>query len=145
MPAKNKPVKSVPMRAITLAAIVVAVLGVVLWRWSGRTRAQEAKPAAAATYVGQERCAQCHAEQVQAWRTSHHAQAMQVANDSTVLGNFHDAHFAKDGVTSTFFKKDSKFYVRTDGPDGKPQDFDLASPFESIRCSSIWFPSPTVE
>ena len=50
---------------------------------------------------------------------------MQVAGDSTVLGNFHDSPFTKDGVTSTFFKNDAKFYVDTDGPDGKPQNFDL--------------------
>ncbi len=54
---------------------------------------------------------------------------MQVANDSTVLGNFNNARFAKDGVTSSFFKKDGKFYVHSDGPDGKPQDFDLAYTF----------------
>src|SRR5271165_2536782 len=142
MPAKNKPVKSVPMRAITLAAIVVAVLGVVLWRWSGRTRAQEAKPAAAATYVGQERCAQCHAEQVQAWRTSHHAQAMQVASDSTVLGNFNDAHFTSDGEASSFFKKDGKFYVRTDGPDGKPQDYNLPYTFGVSPLQQYLVPFP---
>ena len=55
--------------------------------------------------------------------TSHHALAMQTANDASVLGNFKDAQFTKDGVTSSFFKKDSKFYVHTEGPDGKPQDY----------------------
>lgn len=142
MRAKNKPAKSVPMRAIALGGIVVAVLGVVLWRWSGGTRAQEAKPAAAATYVGQERCAQCHAEQVQAWRTSHHAQAMQVANDSTVLGNFNDAHFTGEGEPSSFFKKDSKYYVRTDGPDGKPQDYDLPYTFGVSPLQQYLVPFP---
>ena len=36
------------------------------------------------------------------------------ATDSTVLGNFSDKQFTNSGVTSTFFKKDGKFYVRTD-------------------------------
>ncbi|MGA3317960.1 MAG: tetratricopeptide repeat protein [Candidatus Korobacteraceae bacterium] len=88
------------------------------------------KPAAAiAIYVGEERCAQCHAEQVQAWRTSHHAKAMQVASDSSVLGDFNNARFAKHGVTSSFSKKGGKFYVRTDGPDGKLQDYELPYTF----------------
>lgn len=54
---------------------------------------------------------------------------MQVATDSTVLGSFNDAHFTKDGVTSRLFKTDAKFHVNTEGPDGKPQDFDLPYTF----------------
>src|SRR5665811_344079 len=142
MRAKNNPKKPVPMLAITVAVLVAAVCAVVAWRWSTRVHGQETKKASSSTsaaYVGQERCARCHAEQEQAWRTSHHAQAMQVANDSTVLGNFNDARFAKDGVTSSFLKKDGKFYVRTDGPDGKPQDYDLpytfgVSPLQQYFC-----------
>ena len=78
-----------PKRAMILGAVVVTLLVVVLWRW------HRPKPPSVATYVGQQRCAQCHKGQVQAWRTSHHAQAMQAANDSTVLGNFSDAHFVE--------------------------------------------------
>ena len=118
---------SVPARAIVLGAIAIAVLIVILvvvvWRW------QQAKPAAVATYVGEERCAQCHAQEAQAWRMSHHAQAMRVADDSTVLGNFNGANFAKDGVSSSFFKKDNKFYVRTDGPDRTQQDYEITCTF----------------
>jgi tetratricopeptide (TPR) repeat protein len=84
---------------------------------------------AVATYVGEERCAQCHTEQVEAWRTSHHAQAMQVASDTSVLGDFNNAHFAKGSERSSFFKKDAKFYVRTDGLDGKQQDYELPYTF----------------
>ena len=54
---------------------------------------------------------------------------MQVASDSTVLGNFRDSHFARDGVASTFFRKDAKFQVNTEGPEGKPQVFDLPYTF----------------
>jgi tetratricopeptide (TPR) repeat protein len=54
---------------------------------------------------------------------------MQIANDTTVLGNFKGAKFSKDGVTSSFFTKNGKFYVRTDGPDGQLHDFDLTYTF----------------
>jgi len=100
-----------------------------LWRSSVGTAAKQLAPTKTATYVGAERCAQCHEEQTKTWRNSHHAQAMQLTSDSTVLGNFNDAHFTKGGVTSSFFKKDGKFEVRTDGPDGKPQDYEFPYTF----------------
>ena len=115
---------------IGVGVVVAALCTVGVWRWSAAAHPPGMKPTTAvATYVGEERCAQCHAEQVQAWRTSYHAQAMQVASDSSVLGDFNNAHFAKDGVTSSFFKKDAKFYVRTDDPDGKRQDYELPYTF----------------
>src|SRR5208283_1198004 len=144
MRAKSKPGKSRSFGAIIVGIIVAALCAVGVWRWSVGVYGREAKPAAGASaaYVGQERCAQCHAQQVQAWRSSHHAQAMQVANDSTVLGNFNDAHFAKDSVTSSFFKRDSKFYVRTDGPDGKPQDYDFPYTFGASPLQQYLVPFP---
>jgi tetratricopeptide (TPR) repeat protein len=126
-----------------LAVVVVAaVLGVVLWRSSARSDARQAAPAQTATYVGAERCASCHAEETKLWRASHHAQAMQVASDSTVLGNFNEAHVTKDGVTSRFFKKDAKFQVNTEGPDGKPQDFDLPYTFGIAPLQQYLVPFP---
>ena len=141
-PDKKKPSRPASLRIVVLGLIAASVLGVVLWRWTARVRGQEAGPASTATYVGQERCGQCHAEQAQAWRTSHHAQAMQVASDSTVLGNFSDAHFTKDGVTSTFFQKDGKFHVNTEGPDAKPQDFDLPYTFGVAPLQQYLVPFP---
>jgi hypothetical protein len=44
--------------------------------------------------------------------------AMQPATESTVLGDFNDVSFSYAGITSTFFRRDGKFMVRTDGPDG---------------------------
>ena len=54
---------------------------------------------------------------------------MQVADDKSVLGDFHDAHFRKGDVDSTFFRRDGKFYVRTDGPDGALADFEIKYTF----------------
>ena len=47
----------------------------------------------------------------------------------TVLGDFNDASFSYNGVTSTFFKKDGGYFVRTEGPDGEMQDFEIAYTF----------------
>jgi tetratricopeptide (TPR) repeat protein len=145
MRAKNQPKKPFPVGAIMVAVVIAAICAVVAWRWTTRAHGEEAgsaSTASSAAYVGQERCAQCHAEQVKAWKTSHHALAMQVANDSTVLGNFNNAQFSNDGVSSSFFKKDGKFSVRTDGPDGKPQDYDLPYTFGVSPLQQYLVPFP---
>jgi tetratricopeptide (TPR) repeat protein len=54
---------------------------------------------------------------------------MQLAAASTVLGNFHNASFSNNGITSTFFRRDSKFIVRTDGPDGALHDYEIKYTF----------------
>jgi hypothetical protein len=54
---------------------------------------------------------------------------MQVASEETVLGNFNNAKFTYSGVTSTFYKRDGKFFVRTDGPDGKLRKYEISYTF----------------
>jgi predicted CXXCH cytochrome family protein len=54
---------------------------------------------------------------------------MQPATDQAVLGNFDQASITHRGVTSTFFRRGGKFLVRTDGPDGKLGEFELAYTF----------------
>ncbi len=54
---------------------------------------------------------------------------MQVANDASVLGNFSDAKFTYAGTTSTFSKRDGKFIVTTDGPDGQLHDYEIGYTF----------------
>jgi tetratricopeptide (TPR) repeat protein len=124
-------------------AVVVAacILGILSWRSSANKSSKQGAPAQTATYVGAERCASCHEEQTKLWRSSHHAKAMQVASDTTVLGNFDAAQFTKDGVTSTFFKKDAKFHVNTEGSGGNPQDFDLPYTFGLYPLQQYLVPS----
>jgi len=87
-----------------------------------------AKPAPA-TYVGAKSCVQCHARDYDAWKGSHHALAMLKATGESVLGDFNDAEFKYGDVTSRFFKRDGKFMVRTDGPDGKPAEYEIKYTF----------------
>mgnify|MGYP003396908604 FL=1 len=93
--------------------------------------AGQAKPVAvaAATYVGSEACGSCHTAEFADWQQSQHAKAMQHANADTVLGNFNDVRFEYNGITSRFFKRDGKFFVNTDGPDGKLADFEIKYTF----------------
>ena len=54
---------------------------------------------------------------------------MQEANFGSVRGNFDGATFTAHGITSTFTKRNRKFIVRTDGPDGELRDFEIAYTF----------------
>jgi len=81
------------------------------------------------TYVGARACAGCHASEHAEWAESDHARAMQVAGETTVLGDFADRRFVHDGITSTFFRREGRFMVRTDGPDGKLDDFEIKYTF----------------
>lgn len=82
-----------------------------------------------ATYVGRQACAGCHQREHDLWTGSHHDLAMQVANEETVLGNFNNATITHFGITSTFYERDGKFYVRTDGPDGTLQEYEVRYAF----------------
>jgi predicted CXXCH cytochrome family protein len=113
----------------TVAILAIAIGG---WWWhSGRPPAGGGTPSGgpAATYVGQQACGQCHQQAAQRWRGSHHDLAMQPPTGATVAGDFNDARFTYAGVTSTFSRRDGKFVVRTDGPDGKLADYDVKYTF----------------
>jgi predicted CXXCH cytochrome family protein len=90
-------------------------------------RAADAKQAAV-QFVGRAACTSCHAAEAKAWQGSHHDLAMQEAGDATVLGNFKDTEF-RAGVVTRFFRKDGRYIVRTDGPDGKLHDYEVKYTF----------------
>ena len=113
---------------VVLALGLAAGLAALSWRTATRS-AQPVASAAAATYVGGQTCAGCHREQYESWKTSDHALAMQPADGKTVLGNFDNARFTKDGVTSIFFTREGQYFVRTDGPDGALRDYRIAYTF----------------
>jgi len=83
----------------------------------------------AADYVGGRVCRDCHAPEYSAWQGSHHDLAMQVASEETVLGDFDNASLLHFGVTTSFYRKDGRFMVRTEGPDGKLQDYEIKYTF----------------
>ncbi len=80
-------------------------------------------------YLGDANCASCHSEEFQDWKGSHHDMAMQEASPSTILGDFDNASFESNGVTSNFFKKGQQFFVKTEGADGTPQEFEVLYTF----------------
>jgi len=118
----------------TGAAVVLAIAAGGWWWHSGRlpwASLAGPSPAArvAASYVGQPVCGQCHQQAAERWRTSHHDLAMQPPTDASVVGDFNNTRFSYGGVTSTFSRRDGKFVVRTDGPDGTLNDYDVKYTF----------------
>jgi tetratricopeptide (TPR) repeat protein len=123
------------LRVFADATAVLAIVSTVLAAAPTPVRAQGSaagKPPQQvqhADFVGAPVCGQCHAAELKAWSASHHQAAMLEATVESVLGDFSDARLAHHGMESSFFRRDGKFVVRTDGPDGKPADYEIAYTF----------------
>ena len=89
-------------------------------------------PTIAADYVGRDKCQSCHETEYQSWKNSHHDLAMDHANSKTVLGDFSNTSFKYAGITSKVYKKNDKYMIRTDGPDGKLHDYEIRYTFGVI-------------
>jgi predicted CXXCH cytochrome family protein len=82
-----------------------------------------------ARYVGREVCRPCHAAEYEAFAGSDHDLAMDVATEETVLGDFGGTSFTHLGVTSTFSRRNGRFFATTEGPEGVPGDFEVRYTF----------------
>lgn len=98
--------------------------------------------AAPPTFVGRARCEPCHAEETRRWTGSHHDLAMQEATEETVLGRFDGTTFTQHGVTTTFARRDGKFVMRTDGPGGSLEEFEVAYTFGVAPLQQYLLPLP---
>ena len=106
-------------RVLLVLAVAAVAIGL-LWAFGGHET--DLPPA---TYVPRGQCIECHADQHADWKGSHHDVGMDHATETSVLGDFDDASFTNHGITSRFFKKDGKFFVNTEGPDGKLHDYEI--------------------
>ncbi|MCK5086854.1 MAG: hypothetical protein KAQ90_05005, partial [Melioribacteraceae bacterium] len=82
-----------------------------------------------AEFVGKDGCIDCHKTEFNLWKGSDHELAMAVATDSSVLGDFDNAEFEYNGNTHRFYKKGTKFFVYTEGPGGKMDEFEITHTF----------------
>ncbi|MEE9450835.1 MAG: tetratricopeptide repeat protein [Ignavibacteriaceae bacterium] len=82
-----------------------------------------------AEFVGGKECIGCHQREYNLWKGSDHDKAMDVANDSSVVGDFNNAEFYYNGKTHKFYKKDDKFFVYTEGPNGEMQELQITHTF----------------
>ncbi len=115
---------------IVFAVVIAGVIAFLYIRAKPAiTLRSEGVAASPPSYIGAAACAGCHAAEASAWKGSHHDLAMQHANDKTVLGNFDNAHYKYNGVTTTFTRRDGRFFINTDGPDGKLADYEVRYTF----------------
>lgn len=77
------------------------------------------------TYVGDQSCKECHKGEHKEWTKSHHYMSMLPPSEKTVKGNFDNVTLTADGVTSRFFKKGNKYFINTEGEDGKNHDYEV--------------------
>ena len=128
---------------LILVGLVAVTVPAALFLWLS-SNSDRTAPTSTSTpvYVGRESCVECHLEQTKLWQGSHHDLAMQLANDATVLGDFSGAKFTYGEVTSTFYQRGGRYYVRTDGPDGRLHDYPVAYTFgvEPLQQYLIQFP-----
>ena len=92
------------------------------------------------SFVGNDACASCHEAQIQDWTNSHHDLAMQEANDKTVLGDFDNATFIYEGVTTTFSRRGDEYWVKTDNESGELQDYRVAYVFGIYPLQQLLLP-----
>lgn len=76
-------------------------------------------------YVGDKNCVSCHEKENNLWKGSDHDLAMQVANDSTVLGDFNNVKIEIDGVKYFFYKQENKFLVQVNEIDGSEKVYQI--------------------
>ena len=115
--------------AVSVAAATVVAVGLGSYFFTVGKSIGNARNGSVAAFVGSETCAGCHEAEAKLWRGSHHEQAMDHATEKSVRGDFNDASFVNYGVRSRFFRKDGKFLVETDGPDGKLATFEVKYTF----------------
>lgn len=92
------------------------------------------------TFVGNGDCSSCHASQVQDWTGSHHDLAMQEASEKTVLGDFDNATFVYEGVTTSFYRKGDEYWVKTDNENGELQDYRVTYVFGVYPLQQLLLP-----
>ena len=125
-------------------ALVVIVVSIPLYVARETQRGDDNLAAAQShpTFVGREQCIDCHTDAYESWLGSHHDDAMDYANEETVLGDFDDAEFEYGGVTSRFYRRDGKYFVHTEGPGGEMTEFEILYTFgvEPLQQYLIPFP-----
>jgi len=114
---------------IVFSFITFIVLGTMLVQQCKPRDAAGVKQETVNAFVGDKQCKSCHENEYNAWSGSGHFKAMMAADDSSVSGDFNNKTLVADGVTSHFYKKDGKYFINTEGEDGRNHDFEVKYTF----------------
>ena len=110
-----------PIGSNLIRACVVAFLFVVNAAAAEPDDGDERSP----HHVTSQVCKTCHELQFRDWSDSHHDWAWRPPQRENILGNFDDASIHHKGITSRFSTRDGRYYIKTDGPNGKLREFEV--------------------
>lgn len=116
-------------RIIGFAATLILVIALPVYVWKQLKAVVPIVQPDKASFVGSRQCADCHKKEYRKWLKSDHFHAMAVADNTTVLADFDNTSFEKDGIVSRFYIRDNKYFVSTRGPDGRMGEFQITHTF----------------
>ena len=125
-----------------IIATLIIIISLPVYTLKEIDRQNIAEEAPTVTFVGSETCSQCHRHEYEEWQQSHHAKAMAVASEKTVLGDFNNKTFTSNGIESRFFKKGPDFFVYTRGANGKMAEFEITHAFGWYPLQQYLIPFP---
>lgn len=122
------------LAATIMIVLISAIAAGFWWKHSKAANPDQQNPSSAhiattADYIDNRQCLGCHQDQAQQWQQSHHAMAMASPTADTVRADFNNTSFRHGNLTSRFFMRDGRYFVNTDGPDGKLADFEISYTF----------------
>jgi tetratricopeptide (TPR) repeat protein len=128
--------------ALVSATVIVLVIPLFALKQQIVGGGRDSTQAQTATFVGWEKCAGCHEDAYRTWVRSDHYNAMAVASDSTVRGDFDDAVFEYRDIYAQFYRRDGGYFVRTRGRGNELEEFEIAYTFgfEPLQQYLIPFP-----
>lgn len=131
-----------PRLGVTAAVVLLASAACLPGDFGSPPGPKRSAGATGIAYAEEAACAERHRAEHRAWTGSHHDLAMQPATVETVLGDFGDAVFSRFGVTSRFFTRDGRFFVNTEGADGRLADFKMMYTFGADPLQQYLAPFP---
>ncbi len=139
--ARDPALRRWEIAGLVALAIVAATIPLSLFAERDRSEIQEVSEITPA-FSGTLSCRDCHKVEYDRWRGSDHDLAMDEANEKTVLGDFNDATFTENGVTTRFTRRDGKYFVFTEGPDGQMVEYPVAYVFGHEPLQQYLIPFP---
>ena len=125
-----------------IIATLIIIVSLLIYSFKETNRQSIIKEIQAPTLVGSKACAQCHKHEYEEWQQSHHAKAMTVASEETVLGDFNNKIFTNNGIESRFYRKGTGFFIYTRGAKGEMAEFEITHTFGWYPLQQYLIPFP---
>jgi predicted CXXCH cytochrome family protein len=109
-----------------LAALLLLATAASAAEVPSATAALAAEPVVPA-YVGSAVCADCHAEETEAWATSNHAHAWTEATPDNIVADFDGTTFEGNGMSVRFRIEDGRYHADVTESDGSRHDWTVHS------------------